>query len=95
MKNTPNELILRSCGYIHADVFQLLFIVFCDKFQAIGLRMSVTNEAEGRTRQKRALQTVINEKRAELDRINAQLQSLERIESEQRATIEKFTNSQS
>jgi intraflagellar transport protein 20 len=57
--------------------------------------MAATNEAEGRSRQKRALQTIINEKRAELDRINIQLQSLERIESEQRSMIEKFTNSQS
>jgi intraflagellar transport protein 20 len=59
------------------------------------LRMAVQNETEGRNRQKRTIQTVINEKRAELDRINVQLQSLERIESEQRSMIERFTNSQS
>jgi intraflagellar transport protein 20 len=59
------------------------------------LRMAVQNETEGRNRQKRTIQTVINEKRAELDRINIQLQSLERIESEQRSMIERFTNSQS
>jgi intraflagellar transport protein 20 len=57
--------------------------------------MAVQNETEGRNRQKRTIQTVINEKRAELDRINVQLQSLERIESEQRSMIERFTNSQS
>jgi intraflagellar transport protein 20 len=57
--------------------------------------MAVQNETEGRNRQKRTIQTVINEKRAELDRINIQLQSLERIESEQRSMIERFTNSQS
>ena len=38
------------------------------KLHAIGLRMASENEAEQRSRQQRALQAVINEKRAELDR---------------------------
>mmetsp|Transcript_48242 Transcript_48242/g.98544 ORF Transcript_48242/g.98544 Transcript_48242/m.98544 type:complete len:128 (-) Transcript_48242:169-552(-) len=63
------------------------------KLRAIGLRISAENEAEQRTRQERALQTMINEKRAELDRHTLQLQSLERIESEQKAMLEKITNS--
>lgn len=60
--------------------------------QAIGLRMAVENEEEQRRRQERALQTMINEKKAELDRYNIQLQSLERIDAEQKATIEKIVN---
>jgi hypothetical protein len=36
--------------------------------QAIGLRMACENEAESRSRQKRTLQALINEKKAELDR---------------------------
>jgi uncharacterized protein YhaN len=38
------------------------------KLRAIGLRMARESESEQRTRQQRALQAVINEKRAELDR---------------------------
>ncbi len=55
--------------------------------------MAVENEVEHRHRQERAIQTMINEKKAELDRYSAQLHSLERIESEQRALMEKLTNS--
>lgn len=36
--------------------------------QAIGLRMARENEGDQRVRQQRALQAIINEKRAELDR---------------------------
>ena len=39
------------------------------------------------------MRAVINEKRAELDRYVAQHQSLERIESEQKAILEKLTSS--
>ena len=46
------------------SVFRILYAVL----QAIGLRMTRENEAEQRTRQQRALQAIINEKRAELDR---------------------------
>lgn len=62
------------------------------KSRAIGLRMAAENEEEQRYKQERALQTMINEKKAELDRYVAQLQSLERIEAEQRATIERISN---
>lgn len=37
-------------------------------FKAIGLRVATESEAEQRIRQERALQTMINEKKAELDR---------------------------
>jgi hypothetical protein len=37
-------------------------------FQAIGLRMTCENEADSRSRQKKTLQALINEKKAELDR---------------------------
>jgi intraflagellar transport protein 20 len=60
--------------------------------QAIGLRYATETESEQRTKQQRALQAVINEKRAELDRYVVQCQSLERIEADQRATLERMTN---
>mmetsp|Transcript_22898 Transcript_22898/g.50896 ORF Transcript_22898/g.50896 Transcript_22898/m.50896 type:complete len:128 (-) Transcript_22898:181-564(-) len=63
------------------------------KLRAIGLRIAVENEADQRGRMERALQTMAKEKRGELDRHTLQLQSLERIGSEQRALLEKITNS--
>eukprot|EP01041_Mallomonas_annulata_P009381 gene9381-19467_t len=63
-----------------------------EKLRAIGLRMAVDNEADKRTRQQKALQALINEKRAELDRYSLQLQSLERIEAEQNNQLEKLNS---
>jgi len=64
------------------------------KLRAIGLRMAKENEADQRSRQQRAIQAVLNEKRAELDRYTSQFQSLERIENEQKLTLEKLTSAQ-
>ena len=64
------------------------------KLRAIGLRMAKENEADHRSRQQRAIQAVLNEKRAELDRYTSQFQSLERIENEQKLTLEKLTSAQ-
>ena len=61
--------------------------------QAIGLRMAAENEADQRARRMRSLQGLIAEKKAELDRYNTQFQSLERIEAEQRAVLEKMSSS--
>lgn len=61
------------------------------KLKAIGSRMAAENEEGQRHRQQRALQAVISEKKAELDRYIAQYQSLERIESEQKVLLEKLT----
>lgn len=52
--------------------------------------MACENEADLRSRQKKTLQSLINEKKAELDRYVAQCQSLERIEAEQIIQLEKL-----
>lgn len=52
--------------------------------------MAIENETDHRHRQQKVLQGLINEKRAELDRLSAQMQSLERIEAEQTAQLEKM-----
>ncbi len=62
------------------------------KLRAIGLRMAAENEAEQRERMKKSTQALIAEKRAELDRYATQLQSLESIESEQKALLERMSN---
>lgn len=63
------------------------------KLRAIGLRMAAENEADNRMRQQKSLEAAIKEKRGELDRYVTQFQSLQRIESEQNAQIEKLSNS--
>eukprot|EP01033_Poteriospumella_lacustris_P012714 gene12714-9092_t len=62
------------------------------KLKAIGLRMAVENEVDNRHRQERALQVMINEKKSELDRYKAQLNSLRRVEGEYKATLERLNN---
>lgn len=63
------------------------------KLKAIGLRIASENESEQRVRKLRALQALIAEKKAELDRYITQHQSLERIEAEQKVLIEKMSSS--
>jgi len=62
------------------------------KLKAIGSRMAAENEESQRQRQQRAMQAIISEKKAELDRYVAQYQSLERVEAEQKVLIEKLTS---
>ena len=63
------------------------------KLKAIGMRIAAENEAEQRIKKQKALQALIAEKKAELDRYNAQYQSLERIEAEQKSLIERMSTS--
>mmetsp|Transcript_53208 Transcript_53208/g.105508 ORF Transcript_53208/g.105508 Transcript_53208/m.105508 type:complete len:133 (-) Transcript_53208:318-716(-) len=64
------------------------------KLKAIGQRNLVESETENRESKKKALQTQINEKIAELQRHQKQLQSLAALEAEQQALIEKLTSSE-
>lgn len=54
--------------------------------------MATENEVDQRSKQQKALQAIVNERRAELDRYTAQYQSLERIEAEQRVLLDKMTS---
>ena len=65
-----------------------------EKKKAIGKRIQVEGEAEHRARQQAALQALINEKKAELDRYTAQYNSLLRVEQEQTQTIERLSNNE-
>ena len=40
------------------------------------------------------LQAMINEKKAELERLNLQFDSLQRVEADQKALIERLTNNE-
>jgi intraflagellar transport protein 20 len=47
-----------------------------------------------RKRKQVELQAMINEKKAELERLNSQHESLSRVEAEQKALVEKLTNNE-
>ena len=65
-----------------------------EKLKAIGQRNRATAEVENRERHQKAMQALINEKMAELDRYSRQYQSLQRVEAEQRALIDKLLNNE-
>merc|ERR1719231_926088 len=69
-------------------------ILEAEKLRAIGLANRVDHEKEVRKRKQLEVQAMINEKKAELERLNAQHESLVRVEAEQKALIEKLTNNE-
>ncbi|CAM9242954.1 unnamed protein product [Chrysoparadoxa australica] len=64
------------------------------KLRAIGARNKVDGEVDYRASQKKALQALIAEKMAELDRCNLQYNALAQVEGEQQALIDKLSNSE-
>ena len=69
-------------------------VIEAEKLKAIGLGNRVDSEREVRKRKQLELQAMINEKKAELERLSAQHDSLTRVETEQKALIEKLTNNE-
>ena len=65
-----------------------------EKLKAIGLGNKVDAEGEARKRKQLELNAMINEKKAELERLNSQHESLVRVEAEQKALIDKLTNNE-
>ena len=65
-----------------------------EKLKAIGQRNAVESEIENRENKKKAMKAQINEKLSELERFNKQYQSLQQIESEQNALIERLSNNE-
>jgi intraflagellar transport protein 20 len=63
-----------------------------EKLRAIGQRNKVEQEADARRRRAQELNALIMDKQAELDRIQFHVDSLEKVEREQKALIEKLSN---
>ena len=63
-----------------------------EKLRAIGQRNKLDGEVEDMQRQQIALHGAVAEKRAKLERYQLQHQSLEKVEAEQLAMIEKLQN---
>jgi DNA anti-recombination protein RmuC len=62
--------------------------------KAIGIRNIVEGEKETRRRKQRELQALVDEKAAELSRMNSELDSLSRIQEEQQELISRLVNNE-
>ena len=69
-------------------------VIEAEKLKAIGLGNRVTSEAEVRKRKQLEVQGLIAEKKAELDRLSAQHDSLMMVETAQRKMIDNLTNNE-
>ncbi|KAL1521536.1 hypothetical protein AB1Y20_021195 [Prymnesium parvum] len=69
-------------------------VIESEKLKAIGLGNRVEHEKEVRKRKQVEMQAMINEKKAEIERLNTQLDSLSRVEADQKALIEKLKNNE-
>ena len=69
-------------------------VIEAEKLKAIGIGNRVDSEREVRKRKQLELQAMINEKKADLERLSAQHDSLTSVELQQKALIEKLTNNE-
>eukprot|EP00658_Telonema_sp_P-2_P074181 TRINITY_DN6336_c0_g1_i5.p1 TRINITY_DN6336_c0_g1~~TRINITY_DN6336_c0_g1_i5.p1 ORF type:complete len:147 (-),score=52.67 TRINITY_DN6336_c0_g1_i5:526-966(-) len=65
-----------------------------EKMKAIGLRNKLDGEETHRRQRQVELQSLINDKKHECERLNVQLESLVKIEQEQKTLIEKLSNNE-
>lgn len=65
-----------------------------EKLRAIGFRNRVKSEAEVRKRSLQEYQQIIAEKQNELERYTMELESLIKVEAEQKKLIQRLSNSE-
>jgi intraflagellar transport protein 20 len=65
------------------------------KLRAVGARNKVEGEEDNRIKRQQELKTQINEKKMELERLSFQLETLVKVEGEQKTIIEKLNNNES
>lgn len=65
-----------------------------EKKKAIGLRSRTESEAEVRKRKQREIKAQVMEKKAELERLKAQHDSLLKVEQNQKNLIERLSNNE-
>lgn len=65
------------------------------KLKAVGARNKIEGEEDNRRKKEQELKTLINEKRLLLERLTFEFDSLQKVEGEQKATIEKLSNNES
>ena len=65
------------------------------KLKAVGARNKIEGEEDNRRKKEQEIKTLINEKRLLLERLTFEFDSLQKVESEQKSTIEKLSNNES
>lgn len=65
------------------------------KLKAVGARNKIEGEEDNRRKREQELKTLINEKRLLLERLTFEFESLQKVEGEQKSTIEKLSNNES
>lgn len=65
------------------------------KLKAVGSRNKIEGEEDNRRKREQELKTIINEKRLLLERLTFEFESLQKVEMEQKTTIEKLSNNES
>lgn len=65
-----------------------------EKLRSIGERNKVESESENRKKKMMELNNLLNEKKCEQERYAIELESLQKVEAEQRILIEKLSNNQ-
>ena len=65
-----------------------------EKLRSIGERNKVESESENRKKKMMELNKLLNEKKCEQERYAIELESLQKVEAEQRILIEKLSNNQ-
>ena len=65
------------------------------KLKAVGARNKIEGEEDNRRKKEQELKTTINEKRLLLERLTFEFESLQKVEQEQKTTIEKLSNNES
>lgn len=65
-----------------------------EKLRALGERNKWESQAENRKKKMMDLNNLLNEKKAELDRYTVELESLNKMEQEQKALINKLSNNE-
>uniref|UniRef100_A0A7S3I744 Uncharacterized protein n=1 Tax=Favella ehrenbergii TaxID=182087 RepID=A0A7S3I744_9SPIT len=65
------------------------------KLKAVGARNKIEGEEDNRRAKEQELKTLINEKRLLLERLTFEHDSLQKVDNEQKLTIEKLSNNES
>merc|ERR1712151_138616 len=65
------------------------------KLKAVGARNKIEGEEDSRRAKEQELRTLINEKKLMLERLTFEYESLQKVENEQKMTIEKLSNNES
>ena len=65
-----------------------------EKLKALGKRNQLYEEVESREKKEQEIKVLIREKKEELERLIFQFGSLQKIEIEQKLTIEKLSNNE-